>query len=110
MLRHRERVGSDAQARLLLSAKSPADVLYAAELRAFEVTYTYTRRAPEGWTGYARRVDREMLTESGFAPDRKPWVYVCGPTTFVETVAEDLVALGHDNHRIRTERFGATGR
>ena len=110
MLRHRERVGSDAQARLLLSAKSPADVLYAAELQAFEVTYTYTRRAPEGWTGYARRVDREILMESGFAPDRKPWVYVCGPTTFVEAVAEDLVALGHDNHRIRTERFGATGR
>jgi ferredoxin-NADP reductase len=110
MLRHRDRAGSDAEVRLLLSVMTPADVLYAAELHAFDVTYTYTRAAPAGWTGYARRVDREMLTESGFAPERKPWIYVCGPTTFVEAVAEHLVALGHDSHRIRTERFGATGR
>ena len=36
-------------------------------------------------------------------------VYVCGPTSFVETVADDLVALGHEAANIRTERFGATG-
>jgi ferredoxin-NADP reductase len=110
MLRHRDRAGSDAEARLLLSAKRQADVIYAAELQAFDVTYTYTREAPPGWTGYARRVDTEMLADAGFAPGRKPWVYVCGPTAFVESVAEALVALGHDPQRIRTERFGATGR
>ena len=33
-------------------------------------------------------------------------VYVCGPTPFVESVANDLVALGHDPATIRTERFG----
>ena len=33
-------------------------------------------------------------------------VYVCGPTAFVESVANDLVALGHDPANIRTERFG----
>ena len=104
------RAGRDAEARLLLSAKTPEDVLDAAELQAFDVTYTYTRQAPPGWTGYARRVDREMLAEAGFPPERKPWVYVCGPTSFVEAAAEALVALGHDSHRIRTERFGATGR
>ena len=35
-----------------------------------------------------------------------PRVYVCGPTGFVESVANDLVALGHDPASIRTERFG----
>jgi ferredoxin-NADP reductase len=110
MLRHRARAGSDAEARLLLSASRPADVLYAAELPAFDVTLTYTREAPPGWTGYARRVDAEMLADAGFAPERKPWIYVCGPTAFVEVVAGALVAIGHDTHRIRTERFGATGR
>jgi ferredoxin-NADP reductase len=34
---------------------------------------------------------------------------VCGPTAFVETVADALVALGHEPGRIRTERFGPTG-
>ena len=70
---------------------------------------TYTRQAPPGWTGYARRIDRAMLQEAVIPPDRGPRVYVCGPTGLVEGVAADLVALGHDPSRIRTERFGATG-
>ena len=43
------------------------------------------------------------------SPDERPRVYVCGPTPFVEAVAEALVGLGHDPSAIRTERFGATG-
>ena len=39
----------------------------------------------------------------------RPLVYVCGPTGFVEAVADALVELGHEPGRIRTERFGATG-
>jgi ferredoxin-NADP reductase len=110
MLRHRARVGSDAEATLLVSARSPEDLLYASELDGLDgvrVERTFTRSAPEGWTGYARRVDREMLAE--VAPALGARVYVCGPTGFVEGVAEALVALGHDPSRIRTERFGATG-
>ena len=110
MLRHRARTGSDAEATLLVSARGPEDLLYAGELEALDgvrVERTFTRSAPEGWTGYARRVDREMLAEVAPAPGAR--VYVCGPTGFVEGVAGDLVALGHDPSRIRTERFGATG-
>jgi ferredoxin-NADP reductase len=109
MLRHRERAGSDVPARLLLSARRPDDVFYRAELERFQVTYTYTREAPAGWSGYARRVDRAMLAETGFAPEERPRIFVCGPTGFVEGVARELVALGHAPDRIRTERFGATG-
>jgi ferredoxin-NADP reductase len=39
----------------------------------------------------------------------KPRVYVCGPTGFVEVVANTLVDLGHSPASIRTERFGPTG-
>ena len=67
------------------------------------MVFTYTRWAPRGWTGYARRVDRRMLREVDVPGAR---VYVCGPTPFVESVANDLVALGHDPATIRTERFG----
>jgi ferredoxin-NADP reductase len=110
MLRHRARSGSDAEARLLLSARREQDVIYARELaQLVEPAITYTREAPAGWAGYARRVDRAMLAEAGFPPDRRPRVFVCGPTGFVEGVAHELVALGHDASRIRTERFGATG-
>jgi ferredoxin-NADP reductase len=34
--------------------------------------------------------------------------FVCGPTGFVETVADLLADIGHDPANIRTERFGPT--
>jgi ferredoxin-NADP reductase len=107
MLRHHRRSGSDAEVRLLLSARRPEDVLFADEL--VDPAITYTREAPPGWSGYARRVDRAMLEQVAIPPDRAPRVFVCGPTGLVEGVATDLVALGHDPSRIRTERFGPTG-
>jgi ferredoxin-NADP reductase len=73
------------------------------------VAHTLTRSQPAGWSGYARRVDREMLEEVGPGPEGRPHVYVCGPTSFVEVVAEALVGLQHEPHAIKTERFGATG-
>jgi ferredoxin-NADP reductase len=109
MLRHRARAGSDAEARLLLSVRTPRDVLYRSELTAFDVTYTYTREPPAGWTGYARRVDRAMLADAGFPPEERPRVFVCGSSGFVEGVAAELVALGYGADRVKTERFGATG-
>ncbi|MDA0183965.1 ferredoxin reductase [Solirubrobacter phytolaccae] len=95
-----------APARLLVSARERDDVLYLDELekRELDVTFTYTRRAPLGWTGYDRRVDYSMLREWAGTPG--PRVYVCGPTAFVESVANDLVSLGHEAANIRTERFG----
>jgi len=73
------------------------------------VVHTLTRSQPPDWMGYARRVDAEMLTEVAPSPTERPHVYVCGPTPFVEAVAEALVNLGHEPRSIRTERFGATG-
>jgi ferredoxin-NADP reductase len=107
ILRHHRRSGSDAEVQLLLSARGPQDVLFAGEL--VDPVIAYTREAPPGWTGYARRIDRAMLEEATIPPDRDPRVYVCGPTGLVEGVAADLVAIGHGPSRIRTERFGATG-
>ena len=44
-----------------------------------------------------------MLQETALLGGR---TYICGPTTFVETVANHLVALGEEPATIRTERFG----
>jgi ferredoxin-NADP reductase len=114
MLRVRSVAGSDAEARLLLSSRSWDDVIYRDELdrlngNGVRVVHTLTRSQPADWTGYARRADAEMLAEVGPAPEERPRVYVCGPTPFVETVAEALVGLGHDPQAIKTERFGPTG-
>ena len=114
MLRERAAAGSAVPARLLVSARSREDLLYADELDALaagglELTVTLTRRTPEGWSGPARRVDRAMLEAFAPPPAEAPRIYVCGPTSFVELVASELVGLGHDPAGLRLERFGATG-
>jgi ferredoxin-NADP reductase len=74
--------------------------------RRAPVTLTYTRGAPPEWTGPRKRIDAELLAQAGFPPEEEPKIFVCGPTEFVETVADLLVGLGHSPSRIRTERFG----
>ena len=116
MLRHRAAVGSTIPTRLLYSSRSSDDVIYRDELERLvksstllEVVHTLTRVQPPGWTGYARRIDTQMLREVAWPLDQRPLMFICGPTPFVETAAASLVALGHDPARIKTERFGPTG-
>src|SRR6266705_3069541 len=61
---------SSTPSRLLYSSRGLDDIIYASELgdlaaRAdgLEVVHTLTRSQPAGWTGYARRIDDEMLAE-----------------------------------------------
>jgi ferredoxin-NADP reductase len=115
MLRHRASARSAVPARLLYSVRTIADLIYADELDGIQavdpevdVFYTLTREQPPGWTLYARRVDADMLSEVAF-PGAEGLAYVCGPTRFVEVVADGLLAVGYAPERVRTERFGPTG-
>jgi ferredoxin-NADP reductase len=114
MIRHRQRSGGDVPVRLLYSSRTLEDVIYREELDglgdAIEVVHTLTREQPAGWTGYARRVDTAMLEEVAWPAAEHPLTYVCGPTSFVEAVAHGLVELGYPPTRVKTERFGPTGR
>ena len=116
ILRARIREAAPTPVRLLYSARTVDELLYRAELdaladadHAFELVYTLTRGAPEGWTGEQGRIGREMLAARGFPPEDRPRVFVCGPTPFVEAVADALIAIGHDGERVKTERFGPSG-
>jgi len=114
MLRHRAVVMSTVEATVLVSARAWDDVLYRDELAVLDddgvtVRYTLTRRQPPGWSGWSGRVNAEMLRDLGAERAGQLRVFVCGPTGFVEHVADLLVQLGHDPHSIKTERFGPTG-
>jgi ferredoxin-NADP reductase len=114
MLRHRAAVASSVAATVLVSARAWDDVLYRDELETHGkngvgLRYTLTREQPRGWTGWAGRVTGDMLCALGADGTEQQWVFVCGPTGFVEHVADLLVQLGHDPHAIKTERFGPTG-
>jgi ferredoxin-NADP reductase len=112
MLRHQRSERSELDARLLLSARGEPDILYRAELDALphaRVAYTLTRSWPDDWQGYHRRIDADMLDAVAPPPAAQPRIFVCGPTPFVEHVANLLVSLGHAPQTIRAERFGPTG-
>jgi ferredoxin-NADP reductase len=112
MLRHRLRTGSDVPARLLYSSRTLPDVIYRGELGqhgdGVRVICTLTRSQPPGWTGYSGRVNAAMLTEIAWPASQHPLAFICGPTSFVEAVAENLIALGYPPQRVKTERFGGT--
>jgi ferredoxin-NADP reductase len=114
MARSRALAGGSAPMRLLYSSRSLEDVIYREELETlpgggFDVVHTLTREQPPGWTGYSRRIDRELLAEVAWPVEDEPKVFVCGATRFVDAAADGLVGLGYDPRWIRTERFGATG-
>ena len=116
MLRHRAAIQSRAPATLLYSSRTIDDVIYSAELDALagdgsglRVVQTLTRAQPAGWTGLARRIDREMLASVLDGQAGQVQAFVCGPTPLVEAAAENLVALGLSPARVRTERFGPSG-
>jgi ferredoxin-NADP reductase len=116
MIRTRAMTGIRTPFRLIYSVRTPADVLYADELRrrirddrGLDVAYAYTREAPQGWRGVPGRIDAARLAADGWPAELAPRVFVCGPTGFVEAAADLLVDAGHAPERIRTERFGPTG-
>ncbi|HEX4057549.1 MAG TPA: ferredoxin reductase [Galbitalea sp.] len=112
MIRAHQAGVSTTKFRLLYSVREPADVFFADELEALEktpsleITWVYTRKTPDGWPRPAGRVNRATLVESTIPASDNPTVFVCGPTGFVEAVADLLVEAGHPADRVKTERFG----
>jgi ferredoxin-NADP reductase len=119
MIRSRDATGPGtdrAPFRLIYSVRGPADRIYDHELQRrvgedsdLDVTLIYTRTAPAGAPRPTGRISIDDLVSYGWAAELEPTCYVCGPTGFVETVANLLIFLGHDPSKIKTERFGPSG-
>jgi ferredoxin-NADP reductase len=113
MIRVRAAEGSRVPFRLVYSVRTPDDVMFADELvrraredAGLDVRLVYTRQAPEGSPEPPGRLGVATLNTHAWPAEFNPQCFVCGPTGFVETVSDVLVALGHDPRRVRTERFG----
>jgi ferredoxin-NADP reductase len=116
MIRSRAAARSTAQFRLLYSVREPGAVFYRNELRALSdhdssvnVTYAYTRSAPKDWPRQPGRIDAGLIAQTTWPSNLSPTCYVCGPTSFVESVVPLLTSSGNDSKNIKTERFGPTG-
>ncbi|MGW0080929.1 ferredoxin reductase [Streptomyces sp. NPDC003393] len=90
--------------RLLVSARTPEELVYAREFGP-ETTPVFTRRAPEG--GPVGRLSAAHLAPLVAQPPADGWeAYVCGSNGFAEHASRLLVAAGVPVDRIRIERFG----
>ena len=108
MLRHARRTGRSDLVRLVVSARSPADLYYADELPGPETTVAYTRAAPAGGRPVGRlSVDDVRPLVRG--REEREEVYVCGSPAFADAATELLLASGVLVDSIRVERFGPSG-
>lgn len=106
MLRAARREGRADLLRVLVSARTPADLYYADELPGKGVRIAWTREAPPGTArpvGRMRADDVAPLVRGGEE------VYVCGSPAFADAATDLLIEAGVPVEHIRVERFGPSG-
>ncbi|MFD8227506.1 ferredoxin reductase [Streptomyces massasporeus] len=104
MIRHHRARNLTVPLRLLVSARSPEELVYARELGA-ETTPVYTRSAPAG-VAVGRMAAAHVAPLLAEQPPGGWEAYVCGSNSFAEHASRLLVTAGQPVHRIRIERFG----
>jgi 3-phenylpropionate/trans-cinnamate dioxygenase ferredoxin reductase subunit len=98
--------------RLVVVARSSADLLFREELGALrkeldlEVTEVL-RRPHAGWEGHTGEINISLLTAVLGADDQHEYLdyFLCGPPGLVHDALTALEALGVPNHRVHTEQF-----
>ncbi|MGW3146196.1 ferredoxin reductase [Streptomyces sp. NPDC001177] len=104
MVRHHRSSGLTVLLRLLVSARSPEELIYAREL-GVETTPVFTRSAPDG-VPVGRMAAAHVAPLLAEQPPGGWEAYVCGSNGFAEHASRLLVAAGQPVDRIRIERFG----
>jgi ferredoxin-NADP reductase len=105
MLRHAVDLGQSGLLRLVVSARTMADLPYADELLAAGVSIVLTREA--GANG--RKAGRLTAAEIEPLLDATATCFVCGSASFAEAASMLLLDCGVATGRIRVERFGPSG-
>lgn len=114
MIRHHVARAGAGEVLLLLAARTWGDVIFRRELIeleqanvGFSVVFALSRDRADRAADYARRVDREMVSELLVRLSDPPkHVFVCGSNPFVEAATQALVGAGVGPGSVRTERYG----
>jgi ferredoxin-NADP reductase len=110
MLRHRRRTAPELPMRLLYSARTRREVIYADEL-GDDAIVALTRElegVPTRGLAHVQvgRIFPGLVAAEAFDSGL---AFVCGSNGFVESISQMLLVAGYSPDRIRTERFGPTG-
>ena len=96
---------SQALVHLVVSVRTPDDLIYADEIPGPDTTVIFSRRAPAG----ARPAGRLTVADLTQFVRADATTYVCGSTRFAEAASDLLLAAVVAGETIRIERFGPTG-
>ena len=114
MLRHLAQAAPETDIVWLHAARTPGDILFAAELEDLQrriaglrVAMVVSRPSP-GWFGFSGRLNRRLASVA--VPDLgRREVFCCGPTAFMDEVRLIHAAEGGRRDRFHFEHFGAVG-
>jgi ferredoxin-NADP reductase len=116
MVRWLTDVGSHADILLLLSFRSPDDIIYRRELELLskrhsnlriKTTLTAKDINKKEWPDALGRLDKSLL--KALAPDfRKREVFLCGPDSFMDEVGKTLISLKLHPDQLHSESFTVT--
>jgi ferredoxin-NADP reductase len=109
MLRHARRLGKSDIVRIVVSVRSPDDLLFADELPGPDATVVHTRMAPADGSRPPGRIGLADLAPAVAAVGPDARVFVCGSAGFCDAATDLLRQAGVPVERIRVERFGPTG-
>jgi ferredoxin-NADP reductase len=107
MLRLARRTGKADLLRVVVSVRTPDDLLYRDEVPGEQTTLVFTRSTPPGFARPPGRITTDDVA-AALLPDAT--VYICGSAGFADAASELLLGLDVPVERIRVERFGPTGR
>ncbi|WP_433295934.1 FAD-binding oxidoreductase [Pseudonocardia sp. CA-142604] len=106
MLRHARMLGQPDLFRLVVSARRPEELYYAAEVQGPDATIVFTRAAPDGHVRPPGRLTAEDLA-SAMAEERD--IYVCGSSAFCDAATRLIASAGVPSERIKVDRIGLSG-
>jgi ferredoxin-NADP reductase len=98
---------------LILSCKTPADIIYREELEfiaaryeniTLQLTFTGTPRNFHDWPGHTGRINAKLLSETITELSERQ-VFLCGPEQFMHSAAEILIKQGAAKMNIHRESF-----
>lgn len=104
MLRHAHDLGRTDLLRLVVSARTIAEMPYATRLTEAGALLAITREPPPSGRPAQRLTTAELVA----AVEPGAIYYVCGSTGFAEATSTGLTELGVPAATIRVERFGPT--
>ena len=106
MRRMARQQGSEVGPHLIVSTRTPEELIYAAELDGEDTTVVYTRTAPSGTD---RAVGRLVAADIRPHVRDGATVFICGSASFADGATERAVEAGVEASAIRVERFGPSG-